>query len=227
MTEKDALIIEPQERADAAVILLHGLGADGHDFESLVPELRMPASPSLRWIFPHAPVRAVTINGGLPMRAWYDIIAIDPNAPEDEAGIRKSARLIDALIKRERELGIMASRIIVAGFSQGGAMALFAALRWPERLCGLVALSCYLPLPAALSSEAAAANSTVPVFLAHGTMDPVVPFSFGESSREVLRESGHEVSWHAYQMQHEVCQQELADLREWILHVFLGENQLL
>jgi phospholipase/carboxylesterase len=226
MTEKDAVTIEPQERADAAVILLHGLGADGHDFESLVPELRLPASLSLRWIFPHAPVRAVTINGGLPMRAWYDIVAIDQNAPEDETGIRESARLIDAFIRRERELGIMANKIILAGFSQGGAMALFTALRWPERLCGLVAMSCYLPLPATLSSEAAAANSTVPVFLAHGTMDPVVPFSFGESAREALRGSGHEVAWHAYQMQHGVCQQELADLREWIFHMLLGENQL-
>ncbi|MGO9412565.1 MAG: alpha/beta hydrolase [Spirochaetia bacterium] len=221
MTEKDAVIITPRGRAEAAVILMHGLGADGHDFESLVPELRMPASPSLRWIFPHAPVRPVTINGGVSMRAWYDIMAIDQNAPEDEAGIRESARLIGTFIQRELDQGIPAGKIILAGFSQGGAMALFTALRWPERLGGLIAMSCYLPLPATLSEEASPANSALPVFMAHGTFDPVVPFGLGEAARDALLQRGHEVAWHTYQMQHGVSQQEITDVREWILRILL------
>lgn len=209
--------VEPGTAADAAVVLMHGLGADGHDFESLVPELRLPASPAVRWVFPHAPVRPVTINGGYRMRAWYDIVAIDRAAAEDEHGIRRSAEEIGALVRRERERGIPAERIVLAGFSQGGAMALFTALRWPERLGGVVALSCYLPLAAHLAAEAHPANAAVPVFLAHGTMDPIVPSALGEASRDLLRSRGYDVEWREYPMPHSVCAPEIDDLRAFLL----------
>jgi phospholipase/carboxylesterase len=209
--------VETKAAADAAVVLMHGLGADGHDFESLVPELRLPASPSVRWVFPHAPIRPVTINGGYRMRAWYDIVAIDRRAPEDEAGIRQSADTIGALVRRERERGLAADRIVLAGFSQGGAMALFTALRWPERLGGVVGLSCYLPLAASLAGEAHPANAALPVFMAHGTVDPIVPAALGERSRDLLLSRGYDVEWHAYPMPHSVCAPEVADLRGWLL----------
>ena len=218
----ETLEVEPRAAADAAVVLMHGLGADGHDFESLVPELRLPDSPSVRWVFPHAPVRPVTINGGHRMRAWYDIAAIDRRAPEDETGLRASAEALGVLVHRERARGIAADRIVLAGFSQGGALALFAALRWPERLAGAAALSCYLPLAGTLPAEAHPANAAVPVFMAHGTFDPVVPAALGESSRDLLRSRGYDVDWHAYPMPHSVCAQEVADLREWLLGVLPG-----
>jgi phospholipase/carboxylesterase len=213
----EAVEVEPRAAADAAVVLMHGLGADGHDFESLVPELRLPLSPSVRWIFPHAPVRPVTINGGSRMRAWYDIAGLDRHAAEDEAGIRESAEAVSALVRRERERGIAAGRIVVAGFSQGGAMALFTALRWPERLAGIVALSTYLPLAAKLEAESHPANAALPVFMAHGTFDPIVPLALGEGSRDRLRSHGHDVQWHAYPMPHSVCADEVRDLRGWLL----------
>ena len=205
--------------ADAAVVLMHGLGADGHDFESLVPELRLPPSASVRWVFPHAPVRPVTINGGWRMRAWYDIVAIDRRAPEDEAGIRASAESIGALVRRERERGVPAERIVLAGFSQGGAMALFTGLRWPERLAGVVALSCYLPLSESLAAEAHPANAAVPVFMAHGTWDNVLPHSIGAHSRDVLRAHGFDVEWHEYPLAHAVCAEEIGHLRDWLRRV--------
>jgi phospholipase/carboxylesterase len=159
----------------------------------------------------------VTINGGYRMRAWYDIVAIDRAAAEDEYGIRRSAEAIGALVRRERERGILAERIVLAGFSQGGAMALHAALRWPERLGGVVALSCYLPLAAHLAAEAHPANAAVPVFVAHGTMDPIVPKALGESSRDLLRSRGYDVEWREYPMPHSVCSAEIEDLRAWLL----------
>ena len=209
--------IEPKTAADAALVLMHGLGADGHDFESLVPELRLPASPSVRWVFPNAPVQPVTINGGHRMRAWFDIAALDRRATEDDHGIRLSAEAIGALVRRERERGIPADRIVLAGFSQGGAMALFTALRWPERLGGVVGLSCYLPLAATLPAEAHPANAALPVFLAHGSLDPIVPPSLGEGSRDLLRSRGYDVEWHTYPMPHSVCAPEVDALREWLL----------
>ena len=220
----DTVEIEPRTAADAAVVLMHGLGADGHDFESLVPELRLPIAPPVRWVFPHAPVRPVTINGGWRMRAWYDIVAIDRRAPEDEAGIRESAEAIGALVRRERERGVPAERIVLAGFSQGGAMALFTALRWPERLGGVVALSCYLPLGAALAAEAHPANAAVPIFMAHGTMDPIVPAALGEGTRDLLRSRGYDVEWHEYPMPHSVCAPEVEDLRAWLLRALLPRS---
>ena len=220
----DTVEIEPRTAADAAVVLMHGLGADGHDFESLVPELRLPLAPPVRWVFPHAPVRPVTINGGYRMRAWYDIVAIDRRAPEDEAGIRESAEAIGALVRRERERGVPAERIVLAGFSQGGAMALFTGLRWPERLAGVVALSCYLPLAESLALEVHPANATVPVFMAHGTMDPVVPTALGAGSRDLLRSGGYDVEWHEYPMPHSVCAPEVGDLRSWLLRTLMPRN---
>jgi phospholipase/carboxylesterase len=209
--------IEPPRPAEAAVVWMHGLGADGHDFESLVPELRLAAEPAIRFVFPHAPIRPVTINGGHRMRAWYDITGFDRRALVDEAGIRESGEALSALLRRERERGIPAERLVVAGFSQGGAMALFLGPRWPERLGGVIALSSYLPLAGALAAEAHPANAAVPVFMAHGSVDPVVPMALGESSRDRLRSLGYDVDWRSYPMPHSLCAQEVEDLREFLL----------
>ncbi len=211
--------IEPERPADAAVVLMHGLGADGHDFETLVFELRLPSESAIRWVFPHAPIRPVTLNGGMPMRAWYDIIGLDRRSEEDETGIRASAEGIRGLVRRERERGIPSDRIVLAGFSQGGAMALFTALREPERLAGVLALSTYVPLAATLGDEAHPAVAAVPIFMAHGTLDPIVPIALGEGARDLLRSRGHDVVWHTYPMPHSVSADEVADIREWLLRV--------
>jgi phospholipase/carboxylesterase len=215
----DAVEVEPEAAADAAVVLMHGLGADGHDFESIVPELRLPVSPSVRWVFPHAPVRPVSINAGYRMRAWYDIVGLDRRSPEDEVGVRESSRAVHDLVRRERERGIDSSRIVIAGFSQGGALALFAALRWPERLAGIAALSTYLPLGRTLEQERHPANAAVPIFMAHGTYDSVVPPELGRLSRDHLHSLGYEVEWHEYPIPHSVSAEELAELRSWLLRV--------
>jgi phospholipase/carboxylesterase len=215
---------EPAGPADAAVVLMHGLGADGHDFESLVPELRLPSSPSIRWVFPHAPVRPVTLNAGAQMRAWYDIVALDRRVPPDEAGIRESGEAVSRLIRRERERGIAADRIVLAGFSQGGAMALFTGLREAERLAGILALSTVLPLGDRLPSEAHPANAAVSIFMAHGRLDPIVPFAFGEASRDALRSHGYDVDWHEYPMPHTLCAEEIGDIRTWLLRVLPPEG---
>jgi len=211
--------LEPPTPADAAVVWMHGLGADGHDFESLVPELRLGASPAVRFVFPHAPVRPVTINGGQRMRAWYDVAGFDRRAGQDERGLRESAEAIGALVARERERGIAASRILIAGFSQGGAMALFTALRWPERLGAIVALSSYLPFGDTLREELHPANAGLPVFMAHGQFDPILPQSLGEASCDTLRSLGCPVEWHSYPMPHSVCLEEVSDLRRFLLSV--------
>jgi len=209
--------VEPGRPADAAVILMHGLGADGHDFEALVPELELPESPAIRWVFPHAPVRPVTLNGGMRMRAWYDILAIDRGAAEDETGIREARDGIRTLVERERERGIAADRVVLAGFSQGGAMALFTALREPERLGGVLALSTYMPLAAKLEGEAHPANAAVPILMAHGTFDPIVPLFLGEGTCRLLRERGYDVDWRTYPMPHSLCAEEVRDVRDWLL----------
>ena len=211
--------VEPRRPADASVILLHGLGADGHDFEPLGAELGLLDSPAVRWVFPHAPIRPVTINGGARMRAWYDVVGLDRRSVQDEAGIRDSARNASALVARERERGIAADRIVLAGFSQGGAIALFAGLRSPERLAGILALSTYLPLAERLAAEAHPANAAVPIFMAHGTFDPVVPLPLGEGSRALLAARGYDVDWHTYPMPHSLCAEEVADIRQWLLQV--------
>ena len=199
-----------------SVIWLHGLGADGHDFAPIVPELVDPAWPALRFVFPHAPVRPVTINNGMSMRAWYDIIGFDARAPQDEAGIRASIGEVQALIAREHERGVPSERIILVGFSQGGAIALSAGLRHAEMLAGIVALSTYLPISATLAAERSAANAGTPIFWGHGTADPVVALQRGAASRDLLQALGYAVDWHTYPMAHAVCAQEIADLRGWL-----------
>jgi phospholipase/carboxylesterase len=217
MTRPDTVEIEPPRPADAAVVLLHGLGADGHDFESLVPELRLPRESAIRWVFPHAPVRPVTLNGGMRMRAWYDILGLDRRAVQDEAAIRESAATAAALVRREKERGVRSDRVVLAGFSQGGAIALFAGLRYPERLAGVLALSTYLPLDAALPDEAHPANAAVPVFQAHGRFDDIVPMSLGQRTRDLLSERGYDVDWRTYPMPHSLCAEEVGDIRSWLL----------
>ena len=214
-----AVEVEPGAPAQASVILFHGLGADGHDFEALVPELRLPAHPPIRWVLPHAPVRPVTINSGYRMRAWFDILGLDRLAVQDEAGIRTALETAAALVGREVQRGVKPDRIVLAGFSQGGAIALNAGLRHPHRLAGIVALSTYLPLGDALATEAHPANAAVPLFMAHGTHDPVVSASLGAQSRDLLLSRGYAVEWHAYPMGHQVCAEEIADLREWLLRI--------
>jgi phospholipase/carboxylesterase len=209
--------LEPRARADATVLWMHGLGADGHDFEALVPELRLPEAPAVRFVFPHAPIRPVTINGGHRMRAWYDVTGFDRSAPQDEAGIRESAESLGALVRRERERGIPSDRIVAAGFSQGGAMALQLGLRWPERLAGILALSTWLPLADTLETEAHPANAAVPVLMAHGSNDPVIPIAMGQGSRDALRARGYDVDWRSYPMPHSVCVEEVQDIRHWLL----------
>jgi len=215
----EAIEIESAPNPDAAVVWMHGLGADGHDFEPIVPELRLPATTRIRFVFPHAPLRPVTINQGHVMRAWYDVRALAGVRREDEAGVRQSARQIEALLARERQRGIAPRRIVIAGFSQGGAMALHVGLRYADRLAGILALSCYLPLATTLPTETAPANRDVPIFMAHGTFDPLVPLSLGEGSRELLAARGYDVDWHAYPMPHSVCPEEVADIRRWVVRV--------
>jgi phospholipase/carboxylesterase len=210
----DAVEIATGPVPELAVIWLHGLGADGHDFEPLVPELRL--SFAARFVFPHAPVRPVTINGGMAMRAWYDILGFDRRAREDEAGIRASAAAVTELIDREVDRGIPAQRIVLAGFSQGGAIALHTALREPRALGGLMALSTYLPLPGTLAAERSAANARLPIFLAHGTSDSVLPHSLGETSRRTLEAQGYAVDWHSYAMAHSVCVEEIGAISAWL-----------
>lgn len=207
----------------ASVIWMHGLGADGYDFVPVVKELDVSSLPGLsggvRFVFPHAPMRPVTINGGMVMRAWYDIKMVDLVRQEDEAGLRASQGECDALILREVMRGIPKSRIVVAGFSQGGAIALQAGLRHPERLAGLMVLSSYLPLAAKASAEASAANRNVPIFMAHGMDDGVIALERAQASRDQLSGLGYDIEWHAYPMEHSVCMDELSDIRAWLGHV--------
>jgi len=198
---------------DASIIWLHGLGADGHDFEPIVPELPLPAGLRARFIFPHAPVQAVTINYGHVMPAWYDVYG---DGRQDADGIRASQARLEALIARERERGVATRRIVLAGFSQGGAIALQTGLRHSERLAGILALSTYLPLAETLGAEAAAAKRGVPIFMAHGTEDPVIPLQRAAISRDQLRKLGYQVEWHEYPMPHAVCPEEIADVGAWL-----------
>ncbi len=202
----------------ASVIWLHGLGADGHDFEPIVQELSLPVAA--RFIFPHAPVRAVTINLGARMRAWYDILSLERTDLEDEAGIYASAAAVDALIDAEVERGIPTDRVVIAGFSQGGAIALHVALRHPSRLAGVMALSAYLPLPTTLSVEKSPANASIPLLMAHGVHDPVIPEALGLSSKDRLQQLGYEVEWYSYPMDHSVCPQEIVDINRWLNGIF-------
>ena len=211
--------IETAPQPTAAVIWLHGLGADGNDFAGLVPELDLTGCAPIRFVFPHAPTLPVTINGGYVMPAWYDITGVDLVSRQDAQGIQKSERAINALIEREIARGIAPERIVLAGFSQGCAMALHTGLRFPTRLAGIMALSGYLPLADRFPSERHAANAHTPVFMAHGTQDPVVILKRGEDSRDALAALGHPVQWHTYPMPHSVHPKEIADIAAFLTQV--------
>jgi phospholipase/carboxylesterase len=214
----EALEVETAPSPRAAVIWMHGLGADGYDFVDVVPALGLRDTP-VRFVFPHAPMRPVTINRGMVMRAWYDVRDDVGVRREDEAGVRASQARIEALIARERARGIAAERLVLAGFSQGGAMALHTGLRHPERLAGVLALSCFLPLAEGLGAEASAANRDVPIFMAHGTHDAVIPLARARQARDALTALGYRVDWHEYPMPHSVCDREVLDIGEWLAAV--------
>lgn len=218
------LELETAPHPTAAVIWLHGLGADGHDFAPIVPQLGIPPSSPLRFVFPHAPSMPVTINGGYVMPAWYDVSHPDLTAEEDEDGIRASQQAIDALIEREEQRGIPASRIVLAGFSQGGAIALHTGLRHTEALAGIIALSTYLPLKMSFRVEAASTNRSCPIFMAHGRMDNVIPLGRGAQSRDFLLDCGYSPEWHEYAMAHSVCDEEIADIGAWLREVLSTES---
>ena len=214
----ETIEIETGAKPGAAVIWLHGLGADGRDFEPIVPELRLPASKPVRFIFPNAPQRPVTINMGMRMPAWYDILQLGGGA-EDESGIRESQAQIEQLMAREKTRGVPANRIVLAGFSQGGAIALQTSLRQPERLAGVMALSTYLPLGAKLAAERQAINSDLPIFMAHGTFDPMIPMLRAAQSRDALLALGYPVEWREYPMPHSVCPEEIKDIAAFLLRI--------
>jgi phospholipase/carboxylesterase len=214
-----AIEIETAPEPNAAVIWLHGLGDDGRGWSEIVPALNVPSTLSVRFIFPHAPVMPVTINNGYSMRAWYDIRENDFNERADIAGVKRSQAHIEALIAREKARGVTTQRIVLAGFSQGGAIALYAGLRHAERLAGIVALSTYVIAPAALASEASAANRDVPIFMAHGTQDPVVQFHWAEASRQVLVAAGYNVEWHTYPMPHSAVPEEIGAAAKFLTRV--------
>jgi phospholipase/carboxylesterase len=215
----DTIEVETGAKPTGAVIWMHGLGADGHDFEPIVPELVQPRERALRFVFPNAPVQPVTINGGYAMRAWYDIAGLDRNSVQDEKGIRASDARVQSLIKRENERGMPTDRIVLAGFSQGGAMALFSGTRYPEKLAGIMALSCYMLLAKTLETERSAANQSTPIFQAHGRMDNVVHPQLGEDTRQFLEKTGYQVEWHAYAMPHAVCPEEIDHIAAWLRRV--------
>ena len=210
--------IETAPSPTASVIWMHGLGADGHDFEPIVAELGLPAGLAVRFIFPHAPVRPVTINNGMAMRAWYDILEMG-GAREDGEGLRESQAAVEALIANEEARGIVAGRMVLAGFSQGGAIAFQAGLRHPQKLAGIMALSTYLPLAGTVEAERHAANRGLPIFMAHGSVDPMISIGRAQQSRAMLEALGYPVEWHEYPMPHSVCPQEIADITAWLVKV--------
>jgi phospholipase/carboxylesterase len=211
-----AVELETAANPTHSIIWLHGLGADGNDFAPIVPELVAKNWPALRFVFPHAPMRPVTVNNGMSMRAWYDIAGFDLQSRQDEAGVRASVREVENLIAREHERGVPGERVVLAGFSQGGAIALAAGLCHAQKLAGIIALSTYLPIAAVLSRERHAANAATPLFWGHGSADPVVAMQRGVDSRDLLQSLGYTVAWHTYPMAHAVCAQEIADLRSWL-----------
>lgn len=214
---------EQNTNVNSAVIWLHGLGADGNDFAPLVPELEKLGVHSTRFFFPHAPIRPVTINGGMPMRAWYDITSLDfDQRRQDEQGTKESQQLVNALIDQELSKGIKPENIVIAGFSQGGAIALHTALRRPEKLAGIMALSTYLPLADTLTDEKSAPDD-LPIFMAHGLTDDVIAIRYAEASREVLKSHGYKVEWHTYPMPHSVSPEEIVDIANWLKQV-LGQS---
>ncbi len=215
----ETIDVETAAKPNAAVIWLHGLGADGHDFEPIVPQIVRRDERAWRFVFPNAPVRPVTLNGGMAMRAWYDLKGLDRRAAEDAAGFRDTDTQIRQLIAREGERGIPMNRIVLAGFSQGGAVSLYTVPRLPEKLAGVMALSCYLPRESSFRDERAPANDATPIFMAHGQWDNVLAMNLGVLSRDFLRAQGYAVEWHEYPMAHAVCAAEVADIREFLLRV--------
>jgi len=223
LESESEVTLEPTVPAIASVVLLHGLGADGWDFVPIVEELRLPDALPVRFVFPHAPLRPVTVNAGYVMRAWYDITSFTPEGRADAAGLAESVGRMNGYLEQEAARGIPASKIVLAGFSQGGAVALSAGLRFPERLAGLLALSTYLPFPARLEAEKSAANADVPILMCHGRMDPVVPIAMGTEARDVLTAQGYAVEWHEYPMEHEVCAAELGETAKWLRGVLTAQ----
>ena len=219
MNDDASLVIEPPETATASVIWLHGLGADGHDFEPIVAELGGAVTRNVRYLFPHAPRIPVTINGGMVMRAWYDIKDTDLASRADASGVRASAKIVEGLIEEEIAKGIVSTRILLAGFSQGGAIVLHAGLRYAKPLAGIMGLSTYLPLHETLEEERQPANRNIPIFLAHGSQDPVIALALSERSRAFLASRGYQVQFHTYPMAHSVCPEEIRDIAIWLEHV--------
>ena len=218
----ETIEIETGKNPSASVIWMHGLGADGNDFVPIVNEIELDGTPAIRFVFPHAPMRPVTINNGSVMRAWYDVSFGDLEGQSrlaDERGVRESQAHITALIEREARRGVAAQDIVLAGFSQGGAIALQTGLRHPQKLAGVMALSAYLPLAESLLQEAAPANKTTPIFMAHGTYDPVVPLMMGAGSMTLLTGLGYAVEWRQYPMPHSVCPEEIQDIGAWLRRV--------
>jgi phospholipase/carboxylesterase len=219
LTRLDTVEIETGPQPRSTVIWLHGLGADGHDFAAVVPELVRPGERALRFVLPHAPIRPVTINGGMRMRAWYDIVGFDRHATQDETGIRASAEAIHALMRRENQRGIATERIVLAGFSKGGAMALFTGVRCAEKIAGIIGLSCYMLLGSTLAAERTAVNQMTPIFVGHGTLDPVVDVRLGEETQRMLQDHDYLVTWHTYPINHSVSPEELTHVGTWLRRV--------
>jgi phospholipase/carboxylesterase len=211
----DCVEVNPLQKPVATIIWLHGLGADGHDFEPIVPELGLPDSLPIRYIFPHAPMRPVTINAGMVMRAWFDILDIELSRKVDIENFLESAEQLKSLIQAELQNGMSADKVVLAGFSHGGAIALHTGLRFEQPLAGILALSTYLPTADTLDQERSQANANVPIMMAHGTMDPLVPIANAKTARQTLTRLKYEVSWHEYPMQHAVCPEEIRDIGDW------------
>jgi phospholipase/carboxylesterase len=221
-----AVEIETASNPEFSVIWMHGLGADGNDFAPVVPQLRLPPQLRVRFVFPHAPVMPVTLNHGYPMPAWYDILSLDRHTRQaDEAGLRRSCAAIARLIERENRRGVPASRIVLAGFSQGGAIAYTVAFTYPERLAGVLALSTYIPSLALIEAGFSETNRSLPVFAAHGEADTVLPLDIGIAARDALQKNGCAIAWHVYPMGHSVCVEELADIGAWLRTVFTILNR--
>jgi len=206
-------------QAQASVIWMHGLGADGNDFVPMIEQFKQLKNQKVRFVFPHAPIRPVTVNGGMKMRAWYDIAELDLSRQEDMIGIKESEKRIHLLIEREESLSIASNKIVLAGFSQGGAMALYAGLRFPKPLAGIIALSCYLPSPISFAAERHSKNQNTPIFMAHGLFDPVVPLMLGQMSKDQLEGLGYPVDWHSYSMPHSVLPEEIKDIDEFLQRI--------
>jgi phospholipase/carboxylesterase len=215
----DAVEVETGRNPAGTVLWLHGLGADGHDFAPIVPQLVRPEERPVRFVFPHAPLRPVTVNNGVPIPAWYDILGFNLGIPHDEVGIRATDAEVGALIQRENQRGIPTSRIVLGGFSQGGAISLFSGPRYPEKLAGIMGLSCYMLLEHRLPTERTPVNYSTPIFLAHGDQDPVVDFRRGQEAKQLLEAGGYPVEWHRYPMPHAVCPQEIDDIAVWLRKV--------